>query len=211
MKTGILQTRTTFILCSLFCLALSALAEDLSDVSSRDLERGLDNVQWELSKQDSYLRKLESAGRHSNNANRRSVMADLLEHMLEVIYDREDMLSQNHTIKQHGKDVETGLTDAAEVGTPIPNKKTRRRVRKGEAEEHPAALRRLTRMQTIIISAKRIEVMAANKQADSFETFTSLCSEFADILRTEEAVVLNEMTRREQDAAAADSAAAANM
>ena len=58
--------------------------------------------------------------------------------MADAVIRREDILGQEHTIKQQGEEV-GGLTDAAEVGTPIANKKTRRRVRKGEAEEHPDA------------------------------------------------------------------------
>ena len=204
-----MTTRMTFLLCALLCLATSAAGADLSGVSERDLRQGLDKVQGELRDQEALMRKLDSAGRSSSNASRKSVIADIQEHMAGIIMDRESILSQEHTIKQHGTEVQVGLTDAAEVGTPIANKKTRRRVRKGEAEEHPEALRRLTRMQTILVSTRRSEVMAADRQGDSFERFTTLCSEFTDILRSDEAVLINEFDRRDRAAAAADSAAAA--
>lgn len=187
--------------CALLCLGTTALADDLGKTSDRDLERGLDKVSRELREHDSLLRKLATSSRSSSNAGRRSSIANILDTMVDVIIDRENVLGEEHTIKRHGAEVQTGLTDAAEVGTPMANKKTRRRIRKGEAEELPDALRRLSRMQTIVVSARRIEVPAVDNQGDSFHQMQGLCVEFGEILRTEQAIIMNEQERRKPAAA----------
>ena len=131
--------------------------------SDRELQSELRLLTQETDRHDDLSVKLERAGRSSSNADRNRVVEDLRVHMADAVIRRENILGQEHTIKQHGSEV-TGLTDAAEVGTPMASKKTRRRVRKGEAEEHPDALRRLTRLQTLLVSAGRIERPAVERQ-----------------------------------------------
>jgi hypothetical protein len=194
--------KTVLILaCALTCLGATAPAEDMSGVSDRDLARGSEKLAREIRDMDALLRKLESSGRSSSNAGRRSAIEGILDAMVQIVYDREEVLGEEHTIKRHGDEVQTGLTDAAEVGTPMATKKTRRRIRKGEAEELPDALRRLTRMQTIVVSARRIEVPAVDRQGETFEQLQGMCREFGEILRTEQAVIVNEQLRRQEAAA----------
>jgi hypothetical protein len=185
-------------------LVAVAAADDLSALSDRDLKQDLRNVQDELRKHENLQRKLSQSESSSSNAARRSAIDAIQEHMRNIIFDRENVLGQEHTIKQHGGYTTTGTTDAAEVGTPIANKKTRRRVRKGEADEHPNALRRLTRMQTIGISSVRLRQPAIEKQGETFDHYVAATEEFASILQTELNVLLNERQRRAEAAAAAD-------
>ena len=123
--------------------------------------------------------------------------------MEDVVFEREEIQGQKHTIKRHNTYTTQGTTDAAEVGTPMATKKTRRRVRSGEAYEHPDALRRLTRMQTLLFSTGRLRLSASEKQNDSFERYERMVSEFGSILETEMDILLNEQKRREDAAVAA--------
>jgi hypothetical protein len=198
---------TLFLLAALSTAAV-ALAAAPDPRTDRELRTELRELDREIDRQGRLAEKLSRAGRSSSNTGRISVMEDLREHMAGAVVRREDILGQEHTIKQHGAEV-GDLTDAAEVGTPMASKKTRRRVRKGEAEEHPEALRRLTRLQTIFVSARRIQQPASERQEDTFERYSALVEEFGDILAYEHALVQVELDRRAAAAAEADSLRAA--
>jgi len=185
------------------CLAATPAA-DPDPRTDRELRSELRLLTQEADRHGELSVKLERAGRSSSNADRNRVVKDLQGHMADAVIRRENILGQEHTIKQHGSEV-GGLTDAAEVGTPMASKKTRRRVRKGEAEEHPDALRRLTRLQTIQVSAGRIQRPAVERQEGAFESYTGLVKEFGEIIGAEEALVRTELEQRAAAAAAADS------
>lgn len=194
------------IVLPLMLAAAVCAADDTDPRSDRELRSELRHLTREVDKQEDLVVKLERAGRSSSNADRSRVIEKLIDHMMDCVVRRENLLGQEHTIKQHGTTVTSGTTDAAEVGTPMPSKKTRRRVRAGQAEEMPDALRRLTRLQTIVVGFGRRAQPAIERQGDAFEGVSGSAREFGDIIGMELAIVQHELGKRDQAAAAADSA-----
>lgn len=198
-----MMKKLIFLAALLPLLSGLAVADDLSSLSDRDLKFAIRTFKDELRRHEKLQQRLKSSGRSSSNTSRKSAIDAIHEAMEDVVFDREAILGQEHTLMRHNAYTTHGTTDAAEVGTPMATKKTRRRVRSGEAYEHPDALRRLTRMQTLLFSSGRLGLSAGEKQNDSFERYGNMVAEFGSILRTEMNILLNEQQRREDAAVAA--------
>ena len=98
-------------------------------------------------------------------------------------------------------------TAAAEVGTPMSNKETRRRMSKGTSDESAAFLR-MSRMQGQVVSGERIYRQAIEKQEGAFATYSAIVADFGGVLDSEHRGLLAELDRRAEAArAAADTAA----
>ncbi len=205
-----MSKKTIFLVALLPLLSGLAIADDPGGLSDRDLKYAIRTFKDEFRRHENLQRRLKSSGRSSSNTSRVSAIDAIHQAMEDAVFDREELLGQNHTIMQHNTYTTQGTTDAAEVGTPMATKKTRRRVRSGEADEHPDALRRLTRMQTLLFSSGRLRLSASEKQNDSFERYQNMVSEFGSILETEMNILLNEQQRREDAAVAAAEVAAGN-
>ncbi len=177
--------------------------------TDQELKRELRTIEGEISRHEALSVKLERAGRSSSNADRSHTIADLQKHMEKVMHRREETIGEKYTILRRSTEVTTGLTDAAKVGTPIANKDTRRRLRKGEAEDLPEPVRRLARIQGIVLSAGLIERSAVERQGNNFERYGELVRDLGDILAGEKLQVVAEQARRTRVEARADSVRAA--
>ncbi|MCP4572958.1 MAG: hypothetical protein GY838_11445 [bacterium] len=191
-----LVNRTAVLATLLGLLAVPALGQDLSERSDRQLQLDLREVERDIRDLERYATKLQRAGRSSSNADRNSAVEKILDHMTDILHDREDQVGQEHTIIRHGSMVKSGLTDAAEVGTPIGRKETRRRLKRGTEENLSGEVMRLVRMRAAVVSAGLLERTAIEKQADSFERFQRLAREFGTVLEEEAQLIRVEMDHR---------------
>lgn len=196
------MVKKTILLAALLAMTAGpAVADYVESLSNQDLKYVTRDVQDEMRRHDNLLSKLKSAGRSSSNSSRKSVVNDLNQAMADVVFEREELLGQEHTIMRHNTYTESGTTDAAEVGAPVGTRGRNRRVRVGMEDQYPEALQRLARMQSLLVTAKRIEVQAIEKQGEAFEKYSQLARDFGEVILTERNILMNEQTRREEAAA----------
>ncbi|MFN2369814.1 MAG: hypothetical protein ABR506_01525 [Candidatus Krumholzibacteriia bacterium] len=176
------------------------------ELPEADLRAELDRVARELQTFRDLEADLANSERASSNAGRAAVIDELQQHMIDVVLRREDMLGVEHTIIRHGEPV-SGLSAAAEVGTPNAGKETRRRMELGTSDKSEAFLR-LAWMQQQVVGGERLYRLAMEKQAGAFAHYTNNVREFGKPLQQEFDGITAELARRAAAAAAADSAAA---
>ena len=194
------RRKTAVCAAGLLLAATAALAE-YADRSTSALQSELRNVERELATFRDYETKLQRSERQSSNTARASVIDALQQHMIDIVLRREDALGVEHTIIRHGQPP-SDPTAAAEVGTPMSNKETRRRMSKGTSDKSSAFLR-MSRMQGQVVSGERIYRQAVEKQDGAFATYTAIVADFGKVLDNEHRGLLAELERREQEAKAA--------
>lgn len=196
---------TTAVWATGMILAAGAALAEYEDRATGDLQAEVRTCERELATFRDYEARLARAERQSSNTARASVIDGLQQHMIDVVLRREDALGVEHTVIRHGQPP-TGPTSAAEVGTPMSNKETRRRMSRGTSTKSPAFLR-LSRLQGQVVSGERIYRQAVEKQNGAFATYTAIVADFGAVLESELQGLRNELARREQEAASADSLA----
>ena len=178
-------------------IAVEAVADELEDFQTRDLENHLRKTSKELKTMKNLEKKLQSASKQSSNTARKSAINNLQDHMVQCILRREDDLGQDHTIKKHGEEVTTGTTSAAEVGAPVGTSraKTSLNFKEGIAGMR---LRQLSRMQSIFVSAKHNQQPAIEKQGDSLDRYSNQVRKFREELETSISILETELEKRAQ-------------
>ena len=178
-------------------IAVEAVADELEDFQTRDLENHLRKTSKELKTMKNLEKKLQSASKQSSNTARKSAINNLQDHMVQCILRREDDLGQDHTIKKHGEEVTTGTTSAAEVGAPVGTSvaKTSLNYKEGIAG---LRLRQLSRMQSIFVSTKHNQQPAIEKQGDSLDRYSNQVRKFREELETSVSILESELEKRAQ-------------
>lgn len=192
-------TRCLLTMVLIAILPLIALAEQEKPRSTNELEKDLRATQKEFKKFQSLDSKLASAAKQSSNSARTSVTQDFQDFMGECIKRREGDLSEVMTIKQHGKMVQSGTTDVAEVGSKVPGNKRAKFSQDLGASSNPR-VRQLSSMKSLYISAKNSLQPAVERQGDAFDRYSDTIAKFGQQLQWG----LNELTA-ELDRRAAES------
>ena len=201
-KTALKIVALTICLSVTAGIAVESLAESLADelenFNTRDLENHLRKTSKELKTMKNLEKKLESAARQSSNTARKTSINNLREHMGQCILRRENDLGQDHTIKMHGKEVTSGTTTAAEVGTPVGTSraKTSLNFKEGLAG---LRLRQLSRMQSIYVSALQNEQPAIERQGDSLDRYTTQVRRFREELERSKSILDAELEKRARE------------
>lgn len=150
--------------------------------TTRDLKKDLRATRLELKNFDSLQSKLSSSERQSSNAARQSVISKLQKFMGECILRREDELGEEITLKQHGKDVKSGTTDVAKVGTPVSVKNSGRGLGV-YSTTNGGRMSQLSYMKSIYVGAKNNSRLAIEKQTGAFERYTATVAKFGQQLQ----------------------------
>ena len=197
-KTALKIVALTICLSVTAGIAVESLADELENFNTRDLENHLRKTSKELKTMKNLEKKLESAARQSSNTARKTSINNLREHMGQCILRRENDLGQDHTIKMHGKEVTSGTTAAAEVGTPVGTSraKTSLNFKEGLAG---LRLRQLSRMQSIYVSAIQNEQPAIERQGDSLDRYTTQVRRFREELERSKSILDAELEKRARE------------
>ena len=197
-KTALKIVALTICLSVTAGIAVESLADELENFNTRDLENHLRKTSKELKTMKNLEKKLESAARQSSNTARKTSINNLREHMGQCILRRENDLGQDHTIKMHGKEVTSGTTAAAEVGTPVGTSraKTSLNFKEGLAG---LRLRQLSRMQSIYVSALQNEQPAIERQGDSLDRYTTQVRRFREELERSKSILDAELEKRARE------------
>ena len=197
-KTALKIVALTICLSVTAGIAVESLADELEDFNTRDLENHLRKTGKELKTMKNLEKKLTSAARQSSNTARKTAISNLREHMGQCILRRENDLGQDHTIKMHGKEVTSGTTAAAEVGTPVGTSraKTSLNFKEGLAG---LRLRQLSRMQSIYVSAIQNEQPAIERQGDSLDRYTTQVRRFREELERSKSILDAELEKRARE------------
>jgi len=189
------------ILLAVACAALLAgvaRAQDPQPRTTTELRRDLKETEREIKTIQDLQRKLTSAGRESSNTARHSAVDELREHMGDCIVRREDALGMEHTIKMHGQAVKGGTTEAAEVGAPVGTSRSKQ-VKNLTMNDGPNAdrLRRLSMLQSLYVSAVKIERSAVEKQGDAYDSYLAKVARFEKELVAGRDALAAELAERE--------------
>ncbi len=197
-KTALKIVALTICLSVTAGIAVESLADELENFNTRDLENHLRKTSKELKTMKNLEKKLTSAARQSSNTARKTAISNLREHMGQCILRRENDLGQDHTIKMHGKEVTSGTTAAAEVGTPVGTSraKTSLNFKEGLAG---LRLRQLSRMQSIYVSAIQNEQPAIERQGDSLDRYTTQVRRFREELERSKSILDAELEKRARE------------
>ena len=202
------MTRLATAVCAAgLLLAATTAAAEYADRATSDLQAEQRRVEGELATFRDLETKLARSERQSSNTARAAVVDGLQQHMIDIVLRREDALGVEHTIIRHGQPP-SEPTAAAEVGTPMADKETRRRMSKGTSDKSAAFLR-MSRMQGQVVSGERISRQAIEKQEGAFATYTAIVADFGNVLESERRGLQAELDRRAAAArAAADTVSA---
>lgn len=199
-----LNDRTTWgrILLGAACAALLAgsvaLASETNPRPTKELRKDLQQTERELKKITDLKRQFTSAGRESSNSKRQKLVEQLREHMGECIIRREDALGMEHTIKMHGQAVKGGTTEAAEVGAPVGTSRSKQ-MKNLNAMDGPNAdrLRQLAAMQSLYVSATKLERSAVEKQGEAYDAYLAKVDRFEKELEVGLRALAAELEERE--------------
>ncbi len=176
-----------------------AAAEQGTHRSTKELREDLRATQQEYKKYQGLTSKVKSAANQSSNAARESVIHNFQDFMGFCIQRREGELGKEVTLKQHGKMVQPGTTDAAEVGTPVPVKKSA----KGSGlygTTNGDRMRQLSHMKSLYISAKNNSRPAIEKQTNAFDRYVKTIEKFGHQLEWGINGLTQELDRRDAEA-----------
>ena len=186
-----------FSIIGLLVLILIAMVSAVSwgapgpERTTNEIEKDLRATQGEIKKFKDLHSKLESAGRQSSNAARQKVIQKLQDFMGECVQRREGDLGEDITIKQHGKMVQSGTTDAALYGKSDPNKKT------DQSEVvNSDRLRQLSGMKSIYVGAKNNSRPAIERQGEAFDRYTETIGKFGQQLEWGANAMTRELEKR---------------
>ncbi len=198
MKTRNFSFFARVLLVMIVAAALAAPAALAKDTPRSDsaLNKDLRTTKQEYKKFQGLESKLHSAANQSSNTARETAVHNLQDFMGECIRRREGDLSEIMTLKQHGKNVKSGTTDVAEVGAPVPGKKSA----KGSAVYSTTSgdrLRQLSGMKSLYISAKNNSRPAIEKQTGAFERYEETIGKFGQQLSWGVDAMTLEMEHRE--------------
>jgi len=169
--------------------------------TTAELKKDLRATEREYKEFKSLRSKLESAAKQSSNTARKTAIHNFQDFMGECIRRRESDLGSEITIKQHGKMVESGTTDVAKAGAPVPGNKSS----KGHGvyeSSNGDRLRQLSGMKSIYVGAKNNSLPAIERQTQAFERYAETIGKFGQQLAWGIDGLNNELAKREAAAKA---------
>ncbi len=189
----------TLVLLALAVVALLptwAAAAQGTHRSDSELKRDLRDTEREFKQYKSLKSKLESSAKQSSNTARETAIHNFQDFMGECIRRREGELGEEITLKQHGKMVKSGTTKVAEVGSPVPVKKSA----KGLAVHgttNSDRLQQLSNMKTLYVSSKNNSRPAIERQEGAFGRYTETIDKFGHQLEWAIDGLTQELAQRE--------------
>jgi hypothetical protein len=185
---------------TLMVLSPPSLAQNSTDLNGTPLEKmSIDALERQLDLNEralktfrSNLKSLEAAGKKSSNTARRRAVENLVNSMADKILQEEDLLGQEHLIRQHGKEADQLTTKQVENATAegrLP-KTGRRMIYEGPADRYHAFYR-LMRMQEIYVNCSTIQEQAIAKASPAFERYITLATEFGSHMEMDNLEITN--------------------
>jgi len=196
------------VLVALMLTATPILAQNSTDLNGTPLkEMNIDALQRELDRNERALKKfrsdikgLEAAGKKSSNTDRSRVIESLVSGMADKILQEEDLLGQEHLIRQHGKEASQLTTTQLEQTTAegrLP-KTGRRMIYEGPADRYHAFYR-LMRMQEIYVNCSTIQEQTIAKASPAFERYINLVTEFGNLMEMDNQEIQNLITEKTEE------------
>jgi len=163
------------------------------------LEREISNKERGLSKYMTELRRLESAGKKSSNADRRRSIERIEKAMIEVIRFEESKLGDEFLLTMHGEEVDVVHTSesGSSTGTGV---RTGTKNRQRAPDNAPPVYLRLRSMQQIFTSCQTIREMAITGQGDMFTRYDAQSHDFARLLNEDLAELRGLLPKDDEEA-----------